>query len=385
MFATISVLIVVHAFCTTGSADVSALESWFAATAQQQPSPEAGHEFVFRVVWGDVRDAQQIPALETEVAGKPDHLKRALLDNLKILRDHGRPVSEMRLIVGPEGAWRLCESTGREKDVAPANPQEFHDVGQSGSVVWSLTSGQLGIVPADQPPPGYDYADLGGEARRTVEQFLTQGLSITRAPGTRLEPALLDGASWRRSGSRDNGHIRYTIHGTWDAAAGQGRVTRWVFFEPAASEAGKAEAPVVAETWRVLEGAAPDGCGGSSTVAGFERIDADGRVKTRRELIACRTVELDEVRRVAAVPAPGATDPIRGEVRPRRIVDFVSNLTSESAESSPSKYQPVGPAYDGSPPGATGRGFRPFGWGVLALLVGAWIWIRTVGRRKLPG
>ena len=119
-----------------------AAQSWFAATAQQQPSPEEPDmsACVSRGLGRCAGRSADPRVFETEIAGKPTApsqvaAPRQSQDNFRDSRPPGVRDALICRAWKVRGGCARVQPGGEQTCAGRQNPQEFHDVGQSGSVV----------------------------------------------------------------------------------------------------------------------------------------------------------------------------------------------------------------------------------------------------------
>lgn len=301
----------------------------------------------------------------------------------------------------------------------------YFDVGSSeNGKVWGLATQQLGITSASAPPqPGYDYADLAVGAQRELAEMMSQGLSVTRQEGMTLGPVVLespDGSAWsRRAWRTDDDNANSTRHteewlfrGTWTVAGqqmgaqqksgdgpGEGQVTERVLvrFDAAPEFAGQRSrilhAPMARAGASVEGGAEVHDCSvvwrPAKSIEFFApplAVGTPARLERTVEWLSCSHASHDEIARLANVPELGQSDPVRGIIQPRRLVDFEHNSELERPDD-PSNvdvhaHGSVGTEYVENRPAPNARsGFfavplRAIGWGVLGVLVVVFVVVR---------
>lgn len=307
-------------------------------------------------------------ALEAEVAGKPDHPKRMLLERAQELAAHPYVQTELLFLKSLQ-EMRSTQFFGERAEYVNAV-----DVVVDTSIAWQAggsNGGQLTIVdPRETNARGYEFAlHIPRMTRDRLGDALTGGLStMSRVGGNPAIDVADTGNGWEATISMQRWTWR--VRGLWHSAPAIPQVT-----EKEVTQAPDAFAKAVGEVVR-YEGWHATGNGR----AWFpERVDTflpGSRLAQRFEVQEVGELSPEEWKKVSALPVQGTTDPVSGRPAPSNVVDFRGNeaLKSQHAVGGTPQLSVTG---QGPSPAGYWR-WRLVGWGAA----GAIVVVLVVGRLR---
>ncbi|MCC6661557.1 MAG: hypothetical protein IT437_11805 [Phycisphaerales bacterium] len=328
---------------------------WREAQAFKLPP---GYVYEWDVLWYPVMTDAELAATIAEVGTKPDHPKRAAMEEDQRRRRNGPDKSERRLYYLDAHNWRLNDSNLAEGT--------FNDVVNTDVVQWVLTRHSLAILdPGTPAPPHRNYTELMESSANAIGLFAFGGLGGGASEGWQPLRASMRGSSL--SGRFGGAGSEFEYIG--DIREGQIRL------ESSRLLASAQRAEWVGRSFQFSEFAREPAF--SREIAHrVKHLNPDGRPRVERLLRAIRPLTEAEFDRLSPLPEPGKMDAIRGDVKFTTVGDFrpgAETLTTKTPGGD--RVDPIPTAQLGRPPAAS---LRQMGWwgvaAVIAALVGIRVW-----------
>lgn len=286
--------------------------TWLTTQIERASIPDvSGLEIRFEVVTGERPTPGALAIVRSRVEGHPDHPDRALLTRMEEWARNGPSREEKRVWFSDASHWRLCQNL--QRDSAPAF---FSDAGQLGAECWVLTPDQIGVSqPSDTG--GHDYSVYGGAIEFMLSAVATHDLWRLKQEGQVVTAASLQGDTWMADlAEREmptKRHIEYRVQGSWDSSASVGvidsiELTRW---DAAPSCVG------IRTTFSDCDTLTLPG-GGRLCMASTSSCSEQPGQSVR--VLAVERSNLN-VAQLGRTPIAGASDPIRGVIKVRSMVD----------------------------------------------------------------
>jgi|GEM_PF-3524633 len=335
-------------------------------------------------------DSNQVAALDSEVAGKGDHPKRAYLETMK--RRLGEPDETLLQIVWrAPGEWRVCRTDRFLKvDLQPApigrpvngvypagtpwtaarrGVEWYFDCCMRREHLWKLSPESLAhTTPAAGFPAGEGVEGWGKAGEALADRHLSGGVTLWREPGPRRWGAVaVNGLKWTCVIGTEGFRSRYS--GRWSVVEARGFVDE---VRP------MGENPTVdryaLKDWRKFD---LDGRG--VWCARFvEALGLDGRVRTRSEVVVLEPLTDQAFEGLTRLPDASRPDPVRGELTFRVVEDFSDPRVRRTSEAGlPSVVADLGASAGGA------ARIRHLGWVALGALVVVLIGVRVLALRRV--
>lgn len=308
------------AFARADPPDASSVLEWF--TQEWNDAADlsylAGHRVVYSTAWPAQYTAEQIAALKSQIANKPDHPTHALLPDEERRLQHGPDVGVMTYIVDGRGSVRHSETY--ETTVDSGAPPI--DLVLTPDRMWSMTPHQLAIMDADSPPPQRDFRSSLKKTPNAVSHIFSASLELAwyRAR-VKIDGIAADGDGWvitQRSTDPTN-EFRILYQVVWDEDAERPFVVERRFVNDGRHGSrfwvGQRE---TFEDWTFISGIERYAAG---TVMHYKGRDMPHRID---RLERVDPISPRDVAAYFSPPAfPDGTDPIRGTVSLQSKMDYV--------------------------------------------------------------
>ncbi|MBX3402468.1 MAG: hypothetical protein KF699_03550 [Phycisphaeraceae bacterium] len=309
--------------CTVGPATIAAaldptdeqVRAWLASEAKRAARFDVPPSLVVQWTQEDYNTLtpDELTSLRAEVAGKPYHPKRVLLDNAERQIRDGKQSVHMFWLSDSRGRWRF----GLEYPGQLVSDTVYDPSGQS----WQRGNGTLKLFRArDVEAGGVVDQDPKAEEltfRPAIDRILFGSLGANSALGVRMQAVQVDGDRWvaefflpteaGRAGEM-------TITGRWSEEHKRGFVEQLEYARPRVP--GHRGDRVRFYGWTH----SPDADIWVATDIQF--FDGLNRMERRYTSVDVRALSATDVRIALDVPTSGAVDTFRGVVRLSRRLDY---------------------------------------------------------------
>lgn len=332
---------------------------WHKASAGTMPE---GVELSFRHIQLEVPPEKELAALREAVRGRPDHPQRPDLEAFERRLASGGDVTHYQLAYADSGLWRVSRSLEYEPEMP------FWDTALRDGLVWGLTEQQFTVVEADrESEANRSYAKRGIETVRSAwGRFAFGNFAFGWFASSTPELVRSEGTRWAARAINEAGVI-CEWRGRWDEELERG-------FVESAEFIGRTEGTLTSgsewtfQDWRYWEDA-------GVWLAGRVERTSDQRPYAAFEVLGVSPSTRDAVAELAAMPDLAGEDPLRGKILVSRVNDY-RLAESEVRWLDPSReLVATAPVQMSDSRGAVV--LRWFGWAVLLVLLGAFIWLRS--------
>ncbi len=301
-----------------------------------------------------VLTAQELASLRSEVGDKPFHPRRPELEKVERQLRDGKTLTHLLLIRIGQDRWRFgMEYPGQlVMDTTYGSRESWQRMNDT-LKVFDPSAVETGRTP-DTNPKSQEFV-----FRPDLEAVFFGKFGSTKSSGLDLKNLTVDKLTWRATfASPDPSVLEWVYDGIWSLEHDRGFVESQIILKhPDAHWVGHVER---FGDWKRL------GDSGPWAAHTVRRLDAKNR--EWRRIVAVEQVGLtaDELTAALAIPKAGVSDPIRGEPRIARVLDYRrgvdDRLDPDSGAISASHSLP------GLPLKQPVDRSRVLGWGVLALL-----------------
>lgn len=349
-----------------GLIDLDRVKSWLIAENRRANEPLdsilSGREFDYLVRWGPGATRHELDALESEVAGKPDHPQRVRLARVKDELANGPEQTLSRVWWFGPTRWRHSQEPVRIQDEALAPiGRRFTDTAFDGTSAWSLIPEQANIVDAAAAPPGYDYASDGFSITLNIKRLLFAGLQLDGKPTSVSAPEELPDGRWRAALTSQSG-LSIVFEGVIDSERGPAVVVSSLAHWP--------EQPGASDRWAFGSRKELPGLPVPVYETAAELENGSERLILRPVSCAPSALSASEV---TAPPSLDRADPVRGMVKVASLNDFRTGRSlqiSAQEDSEQPRVTETRLVQTRSP------GIRLLGWGLLTALCFAFLYVR---------
>jgi len=339
------------------------VERWFRQELARAATPLAGLkniQLTYRVEKPSELTAAELAEVQREIAGKPDHPKRMIAERSERRLRDGDETERYTLYLRSPDEWRVGHDYLGTK---------YFDCAAVPGLVWGFSNGQLTLLdPAGGFPPARDYRELGITPKNDVARLRFGGLDLAHRWGLQITSASPQDGRWRLLASNDVGvELEFIVE--WPAEVGRGfvRSVRPIKLSPNNGAVSNSEFD--GWTFRRELG---------DWTAEKEHRTLNGRRLSATVLESVHVITDAQVTELLAPPAINGTDPVRGPVTVSSVFDYRPAEQKMTVIRDGSTL--VEPLRAQGPGGPDSRYVSWLGWGVLAVLVALFLFVRLRGR-----
>lgn len=260
-------------------------------------------------------NSDELASLRAEVAGKPYHPKRLLLENAEIRIRDGKQSVHMFWLSDERGRWRF----GLEYPGTLVSDTVYDPTGQS----WQRGNGTLKLFRSQDVEKGgtVDQDPKAEEMtfRPALDRILFGSLGANSTLGVRLQSFRFNGSNWEALFFLDAETLRIgemTATGRWSGECERIFVEQVEYARP--RKPGQRGDRVLFRGWKFFSDS------GLWAATDVQFLDGLGRLERRYTGVDVRVLSATEVREALEVPAADTVDMFRGTVRLARRIDFAA-------------------------------------------------------------